>query len=428
MSAFIVSPEPLPDLWRPLLPLSASKGRLGSRRDAIALQRDRRPVEAAQHPGHRANRTSPAVMSAEFLPNSVRSAAHFALSRVRRLRKRIRKGLSGHATYISPKDLYEIPRLGLQGLASWTLPETLWRPLSRPLGRLYVATHPTRTRKETAQIAALLGGSPAAERIYAIAAANAANRYEERFHYLRAWRPGGWTPAIDIEGTEHVSAAIAKGHGIIFWGGNFAFNNLLPKMALRRLGLDVTGFSVPLHGISPTRFGIRHLNRLYRDIEDRYLQERLMPKPQEFAAALDRMRDRLMENGAVYFAVGGRGRRTTTARFLEGNIVVATGPVAMAQRTGAALLPLYTFRIGPGRFQVTIGPALSVPEDGAGNADYGAAIQAYADALGPFVLRDPGQWHGWHLTREREPWGGKQGRMSPSQDTLSPSDSHASQA
>jgi hypothetical protein len=33
----------------------------------------------------------------------------------------------------------------------------------------------------------------------------------ERFQYLRAWRPGGWTPEIDIVGTDHVSAALAQG-------------------------------------------------------------------------------------------------------------------------------------------------------------------------------------------------------------------------
>jgi lauroyl/myristoyl acyltransferase len=300
---------------------------------------------------------------------------------------------------------------------AWTLPETLWRSLSRPLGRLYVALHPNQTGQETAQIAALLGGTPTARRAYALAAENCANRYEERFHYLRAWRPGGWAPSIDIEGAEHVSAALERGHGIVFWGGNFAFNNLVAKMAMHRLGLEVTGFSVPVHGISPTRFGIRYLNRLYRDIENRYLQERLMVAATDFRGALQRMCDTLHANGAVYFTVGGRGRRTATAKFLEGNIVIATGPCAMAHRAGAALLPLYTFRAGPSRFKVTIGPAIEIPKDGEGNANYQVAVQAYAEALTPFVLLDPGQWHGWYLTRKRTPWGGKQRRASASHET-----------
>lgn len=311
-------------------------------------------------------------------------------------------------TYITLHDLYEIPRLTMQGLVAWTLPESLWWRFSTLLGPLNVATHPTRTRNETAEIAALLGETPASENIHAIVFANWANRYEERFHYLRDWRPGGWKPSIDIEGAEHVSAALDDGRGVVLWGSNFAFNNLVPKMAMHRLGLEVIGFSVPIHGISTSRFGILTLNRLYRDIERRYLRERMMVEVEQFPAALERMRAWLKINGVVYFAVGGRGRRTAEARFLGGRIVIATGPVAMAERTGAALLPLYTFRAGPGRFQVTIGPPIVIPKDQGGNTDYNAAIQAYADALAPFVLRDPGQWFGWHLIRQRDAWGGKQ--------------------
>jgi lauroyl/myristoyl acyltransferase len=295
----------------------------------------------------------------------------------------------------------------MQGLVAWVLPVTLWRLIAQPFGRFNVATHPKRTASETAQIAALLGCTPASSRAHAIVVQKWTHQYEERFYYLRAWRPGGWVPSIDIEGTEHVSAALQRGHGIICWGGHFAFNNLVPLMAMRRLGLELTAFSINIHGISNTPFGIRYLNRVYRDIESRFVHERLMVAPKDFTGALRRMIHRLHTNGAVYFAVGDRGRRTAMPRFLQGRIVIATGPVAMAHMTGAALLPLYTFRAAPSRFQVTIGPPIEIPKDEDGNADYDAAIQAYADALTPFVLRDPGQWHGWHLTEKRRPWGVK---------------------
>lgn len=304
-------------------------------------------------------------------------------------------------------DLYEVPRLATQGLLAWTLPEAAWWPLSRKLGRLNVATHPTRTGRETAQIAALLAGTHVENDPYRVAVENWANRYEERFQYLRAWRPGGWTPRIDVLGSEHVSAALDRGHGIILWGGNFSFNNLVAKMAMHRLGLAVSGLSVPVHGFSSTRFGIRYLNRVCRDIENRYLEERLMVEPHDFAMALQRMRERLKANGVVYFAVGGRARRTATVRFLGNRIILATGPVAMAHATGAALLPVYTVRIAPGRFEVTIGLPIEIRNDSEGKVDYAAAVQAYADGLTPFVVRDPGQWCGWHLIKLRTPWGGK---------------------
>jgi lauroyl/myristoyl acyltransferase len=320
----------------------------------------------------------------------------------RKLLRRGAKALKG----ISAKDLVEVVKLSTQGALAWVLPEKAWWPVSRLLGRLEVATHPTRTRKETAHVAALIAGTQVVRDPSRVVMDNWGNQYGERFQYLRAWRPGGWSPEIDIKGGDHVSAALDRGRGIIFWGGHFSFNNLVAKMAMHRFGLAVIGFSVPLHGISKTAFGVRYLNRLYRDVENLYLGERLMVARAGFAAALQRMRDCLKDNGAVYFAVGGRGRRTATARFLGGQIIVATGPLAMAHTMGAGMLPVHTYRAGPSRYEVNIGPPIEIPTDADGNADFTAAVQAYADGLAPFVVRDPGQWRGWRLINARVPWGG----------------------
>jgi hypothetical protein len=73
---------------------------------------------------------------------------------------------------------------------------------------------------------------------------------------LRAWRPRGWSPKIEAVGREHVSAALDNGRGIIFCAGNFSFNDLVTKMAWRRLGFAVSHFSRPTHGFSETRKSI----------------------------------------------------------------------------------------------------------------------------------------------------------------------------
>ena len=47
---------------------------------------------------------------------------------------------------IIPKDIYEVPRLAVQGLLAWALPESCWWPLSRLFGQVNAVTHPSRTR------------------------------------------------------------------------------------------------------------------------------------------------------------------------------------------------------------------------------------------------------------------------------------------
>ena len=272
-----------------------------------------------------------------------------------------------------------------------------WWPLSRLFGRVNAATHPERNRKETADVRSVLPDSrPNAGRL---AAENWANRYEERFQYLRAWRPDGWEPEIDILGAGRVRSALDKGHGIIFWAGNFSFNDLIAKIAWRRLGLAVSHFSRPIHGFSTTRFGVRYLNAVRRGIEDRYLGERLMAEEHETQAALQRLRESLKANGAISITVGNKGRHTASGTFLGGRIILATGPLAMGRTTGASVLPVSTLRLAPGKFEVAIGAPIEVPDDADGKPDYAAAVQAYADWVTPFVLRDPGQWRGWKYTK-----------------------------
>jgi lauroyl/myristoyl acyltransferase len=305
----------------------------------------------------------------------------------------------GETRMITAKDLCEVQRIAAQGVLAWTLPEAVWSPLSRLFGEVDIATHSERTRGEMSQIAIALAGTSAASHVHRIALENWINRYEERFHYLRAWRPGGWKPEIEIAGGHHVSAALDRGRGIVFWAGNFSFNDLVAKMAWYRLGLEVSHFSRPTHGFSQTRFGIRYLNAVRRRIEDRYLGERLMTEPHETPIALQRMRERLKANGCVSITVGDRGRRTAVARFLHARLVLATGPLAMARTTGASLLPVFTLRKKQGHFEVIIGAPIEVTEDAQGRADYAAAVQKYADMVTPFVLLDPGQWRGWRYTR-----------------------------
>jgi lauroyl/myristoyl acyltransferase len=303
------------------------------------------------------------------------------------------------ASPISINDIIEVPRLAMQGLMAWILPEMVWWPVSRTLGRINALTHPQRNRSEVAQVEAVAGDTTFAARSDQIPAENWANRYEERFQYLRAWRPYGWRPCIDISGSDRVDAARRQGRGIVFWAGNFSFNDLVTKMAWHQLSMGVSHFSRPQHGFSATRFGIRYLNAVRRGVEDRYLRERIMVTEQETGKALQLISRRLEEGYAVSFTVGNRGRRKASAKFLGGRLTVAIGPLFLAHNTGATLLPVFTLRKGPGQFEVTIGEAIDV--SGSQESDYAAAVQTYADVLAPYVLRDPGQWRGWRYTSER---------------------------
>ena len=301
---------------------------------------------------------------------------------------------------VTAKDIYEVPRLAVQGMLAWSLPELAWWPLSRLFGEVNAATHPERTRNEAAQVATVLRGTPATIDPRRVAVENWANRYEERFHYMRAWRPGGWEPAIDILGGEHVSAALDKGRGIIFWAGNFSFNDLIAKIAWRRLGLAVSHFSRPIHGFSTTRFGVRYLNAVRRGIEDRYLGERLMAEEHETQAGLEAARataSKPMVRSRSPSATrdGTRRRRISSA---------AASRLPPARSPWGARPALRCCRCRPCVLRRAGSKSRSASTDRSTRTaptaipTMQAAVQTYADWVTPFVLRDPGQWRGWRYT------------------------------
>jgi lauroyl/myristoyl acyltransferase len=304
---------------------------------------------------------------------------------------------------ISAKDLYEVPRLAIQGAYAWLLPEPAWRPASILGGKVNAATHPARTRKEIVRIRAGLGETVTDQELWAIASRIWENRYEERFQYLRAWRPGGWKPKITVIGEEHVRAALAQGKGILFWASNFSFNDLVTKMAWHQIGLHVWHFSRPAHGFSETRFGIRFLNAVRRNIEDRFLGSRLMTEDSETRIALAQLREHLSANGTVSFTVGNKGRNRVQAEFMQSRIEFATGPLHLAHSVGAPILPVFTLRNGAGVFDVTFGSPLRPPIKLGEGQDFTPTAQDYADRLTPFVLREPGQWKGWRFVCDAEP-------------------------
>ena len=93
------------------------------------------------------------------------------------------------------------------------------------------------------------------------------------FQNMRDFRPGHWTPEIELIGLEHIESALIKGRGAIIWDSHFYFANLVTKIALDRAGYGIHHLSHPEHGFSPSRFGIQFLNPIRGNSENHYLKE-----------------------------------------------------------------------------------------------------------------------------------------------------------
>ena len=297
---------------------------------------------------------------------------------------------------MSGKDVWEVFRLfGPQAAIAWLLPQRAWPAVAAMLGRLDLALHLKRTETNVKELAKLFEGIPDLPSMEQIELGFFASRYLERFQYLRAHRPGGWEPEIHIQGREHIEAAKAARRGMIFWGSSFAYNDLILKMAVHRLGLRLFHYTRPVHGLSKTRLGIRFLNPVRSSIECRYLGARVCAE-EHIKDAMEVLKKEAETGGAISIKVGDRGRRRVSAPFLRGTIRLATGPIGLAQRWNAVLLPTFTLLNDNGIFDVIIGAPLDSNETNEEERAQ-AIVERYLKLLIPYVLSHPDQWRGWRF-------------------------------
>ena len=283
-------------------------------------------------------------------------------------------------------------QVGAAALTSWTLPESLWLPLTHAIGRVLAGSHAAPGASGPSldeALGAALGCAPRSIAIERIASGHAS-----RLWGLREYRRPRKDQPIDVDGVEHVAAALSRGRGAILWVGRFTWASIITKIGLHDAGCVVTHLSRPTHGFGTSPFAMRSLNPVWTRIEERFVRERVVMEPGAERTALRALRRRLEENGVVSITVGDEGARAVTVPFLGWTLRLASGPASLAAASGAPLLPVFTVREATGRFRVGIEPAIDVAPDDDRDVREGAVARCYAERLEPWVRQYPGQWLG----------------------------------
>jgi lauroyl/myristoyl acyltransferase len=282
----------------------------------------------------------------------------------------------------------------LIGLA-WLLPENYWPSIGQVLSPFAISGLTPDREATLGSIQQTLGARLPATDARKILHSMASEGILSFFQVLKCYRFDRWTPAVRIANVERVEQARQSGRGVILWVAHAFHGHLGAKVAFRRAGLSVSHLSRPTHGFSSSRFGVRYLNWMQRLVEDRHLAERIQLPLDGQNAALNVVVRRLRANSVVSITAQRGTGRTVDAPFLDGRLLLAPGGPALAQMTGATLLPVFAFRDDDGVVDVTIEPPIEVAADAPRDAAVADAVRRYAAVLEPYVLRYPGQWLGW---------------------------------
>ncbi|MBL8710005.1 MAG: hypothetical protein JNL25_12490 [Rhodospirillaceae bacterium] len=296
-------------------------------------------------------------------------------------------------------DIATLAGLAALVLPAWLLPERFWAPLWRALARIPVLTSWRAIRHTGRTIQAALG-EPDRWRGEAIAREVKATVYEMRFQDLRAWRPGGWHPRMTLEGEEHLRRALEGGAGAILWLAPFVFNSGPTKIILHERGYAVSHLSSPQHGYSPTRLGVKFINRIRCSPEDRYLAQRIVFDRHAPATAMRRMM-RALKAGEVVSIVAAstEGSELVKGPIFGGRLPVAVGAPRLAALTGAPLLPVFTVRDPKLGHRIIIEAPIAIPADRSTDGRVVAAAVEFLRRSEPWVRQYPGQWRAWSKWR-----------------------------
>ncbi len=201
--------------------------------------------------------------------------------------------------------------------------------------------------------------------------------------YEQMVRPGRFR--VETDGVEHIPTDPAR--GVIFVTAHLGQWELSSHLASH-------GLPRPVHVVREKEMdpeAQRFIEELVRDMSAQGVTTHFASDDPRLGIALAEA----LRRGEVVALQGDRPRvngRTHTAQLFGHPMPLPVGPQALARATGAALVPVFSFREGPYAYRVVVRPAITVARTPDRDADVSEAVQRLAGEIEWAIRRAPHQW------------------------------------
>jgi len=206
------------------------------------------------------------------------------------------------------------------------------------------------------------------------------------------WLPGQPDRVIQrlvaIHGLQHVDQALARGKGLVLVTAHYGNQELMTRAHSFAQRYRITG--VAEHVANERVFRLFCRLRQSQTIT-------LVPSDGSMMPLVRALRRNEIVALAVDWDVTGTG---CIVSLLGRPARLATGPVVLARRTGAALIPAFVVRQPDDSFDVFIEPEIPVQRTGDAEADLEENMRRVAAILGQYLQRYPEQWTFFHYLWE----------------------------
>jgi KDO2-lipid IV(A) lauroyltransferase len=183
----------------------------------------------------------------------------------------------------------------------------------------------------------------------------------------------------EIQGQEHLEAALARKKGVILASAHFGNVDLIAQVPML-LGLPIMG---PAQHVRPERL-FRYTQRLRQSHG-----VRIIPAD----GVLLEMYRALRRNEIVGLPCDrGIADNSRMLEFFGKPALLADGPVRLALRTGAAIVPGFAYRNPDNTFLARIEPELELARTGDLESDVAAGMRQIIEILERVISQHPEQW------------------------------------
>jgi phosphatidylinositol dimannoside acyltransferase len=208
-------------------------------------------------------------------------------------------------------------------------------------------------------------------------------RYWAEVLWAREKRVPGMALAVETVGIEYLQRARDEGAGLIY---------AVPHVGNWEVAATASvGQGVPVMAVAES-LSNRRLSSWFVGLRAAFGIEAVLAEPGR--SLMKELQGMVERNGAAALLcdrdLRGRG---VPVKFFGEQTTLPAGPVWLAMRSGAALLPVACFFLeGPGHRLVVL-PPIRVPEEGTRAERIAAGTQLVAAALEELVRMAPSQWH-----------------------------------
>lgn len=197
-------------------------------------------------------------------------------------------------------------------------------------------------------------------------------------------RPELLKKRVDFDGKDNLDNALAKGNGAILVSAHFGnFPLLMARLAL--CGYKIAGIMRPMHDERVEKTFLAKRNKL--GVRTIYSQPRI--------ACVNETIEALRDNSVVFIPIDQNfGSGGVYVEFFGQKAATATGPVVLAQRTRASLIPCFIVRQPDDTHKIIFEPAIELIGSGDPQETVVANIQMLTGIIERYIREYPAEW-GW---------------------------------